>query len=113
MSGPAAPRKVSLDDVRPTVIGSQSFAARIDLGLLKGVADPDLLGGPTPLTPDSRVFASIAEYPADKPGAPKFMGSAKMSVLNLVPYHHGVLTRIFIDWPQPLAAAVDFLVIND
>nr|WP_285229386.1 hypothetical protein [Streptomyces benahoarensis] len=41
------------------------------------------------------------------------MGSAKMSVLNLVPYHHGVLTRIFIDWPQPLAAAVDFLVIND
>ncbi|MFG2117264.1 hypothetical protein ACGFRB_32280 [Streptomyces sp. NPDC048718] len=105
---------VSLEDIRPTAIGSQSFAARVDLGGLSGLADLHLLGGPTgrPITVNSHVFASIAEYQG-APGTPRFMGAAKMSVLNIVPGDDDAFTRIFIDWPSELTAVVDFLVIND
>ncbi|MEU3078090.1 hypothetical protein [Streptomyces laurentii] len=105
---------VSLDDLKPSAIGSRSFAARVDLGGLSGLADLHLLGGPTgqPITVNSHVCASIAEY-AGNPGSPRFMGAAKMSVLNVVPGDNDVFTRVFIDWPTELTAAVDFIVIND
>ncbi|OKI34746.1 hypothetical protein A6A29_14840 [Streptomyces sp. TSRI0281] len=103
-----------MDEVKTFTIGPNSFGGRIYLGGVKGVIDLDLFtGAGQSIRTTSLVFASIGEYPTNNAGGPKFMGSASMSVLNLVPYNGGVLTRVFVDWPDYLTAAVDFLIVND
>ncbi|MFI9429099.1 hypothetical protein ACIG54_36865 [Streptomyces achromogenes] len=102
----------SLEEAHVTAIGSSSYAVRQPLGPIKGYADLDLLGGPlAPVGANSRAFASIAEVPPN--GGPKFLGAAKISILNIAPRQNSVLMRIFIDWPAELPTSVDILVIND
>ncbi|MFI8437921.1 hypothetical protein ACIGJO_30095 [Streptomyces sp. NPDC079020] len=106
--------RISLDEVKTFAIGPNSFGGRIYLGGGHGVQDLELFtGAGQRIRTTSLVFASIGEYPPTTPGAPKFMVAAKMSVLNLIPYDGGVFTRVFIDWPESLTAAVDFLIVND
>ncbi|MET8828093.1 hypothetical protein ABZX40_21160 [Streptomyces sp. NPDC004610] len=105
-------RTLSLAEAETTAIGPGSYALRFALGPLKGVVDLDLLGGATaPIGADSLVFASIAETPPG--GGAKFLGAAKISILNLAPHQNGVGTRVFVDWPSELPTSIDFLVINN
>ncbi|MEE1735173.1 hypothetical protein [Streptomyces sp. BE147] len=104
--------RFSLEEAQITAIGPSSYAIRLPLGGLQGLVDLDLLGGPlAPVGPNSRAFASIAEIPPG--GGPKFLGAAKISILNLAPRQNGVLTRVFVDWPTSLPTSIDILVIND
>ncbi|GGR58910.1 MULTISPECIES: hypothetical protein [Streptomyces] len=102
----------SMEEAQITAIGSSSYAVRQPLGPIKGFADLDLLGGPlAPVGANSRAVASIAEVPPG--GGPKFLGAAKISILNVAPRQNSVLVRIFIDWPNELPTSIDIIVIND
>ncbi len=58
---------------------------------------------------NSRVFLSISEYGAD-PKTTRFIGSAKMDVLNVAPFNGGFFAWVEINWGSPLNIRFDVLV---
>lgn len=58
---------------------------------------------------NSRVFLSISEYGAD-PKTTRFIGAAKMDVLNVAPFNGGFFAWVEISWGSPLNIRFDVLV---
>jgi hypothetical protein len=58
---------------------------------------------------NSRVFLSISEYGND-PKTTRFIGSAKMDVLNVAPFNGGFFAWVEINWGSPLNIRFDVLV---
>ncbi|HEX6430486.1 MAG TPA: hypothetical protein VF008_22495 [Niastella sp.] len=58
---------------------------------------------------NSRVFLSISEYGAD-PRTTRFIGAAKMEVLNVAPFNGGFFAWVEISWGAPLNVRFDVLV---
>jgi hypothetical protein len=58
---------------------------------------------------NSRVFLSISEYGSD-PRTTRFIGAAKMDVLNVAPFNGGFFAWVEISWGAPLNIRFDVLV---
>ena len=58
---------------------------------------------------NSRVFLSISEFGADA-RTTRFIGSAKMDVLNVAPFNGGFFAWVEISWGSPLNIRFDVLV---
>jgi hypothetical protein len=58
---------------------------------------------------NSRVFLSISEYGND-PNTTRFIGGAKMEVLNVAPFNGGFFAWVEISWGSPLNIRFDVLV---
>jgi len=66
---------------------------------------------------DSYVVATISERhdpPVNEGGrdASRFLGSASLSILNVVPHDAGVTVRVNIAWDTPLPYDVDFILFD-
>jgi hypothetical protein len=59
---------------------------------------------------NSRVFASLSEYDYRGAYGGRFMGSARMTVHNVVPFNGGVTVWTDVEWGSPLNVRMDLLV---
>jgi len=58
---------------------------------------------------NSRVFAQLSEYAGD-PQKSRFVGDARLTVHNVVPFNGGVEVWTDVEWPRPLNVRLDILV---
>lgn len=59
---------------------------------------------------NSRVFASLSEYAYTGPNGGRFMGGARMTVHNIVPFNGGVTVWTDVEWGSPLNVRLDLLI---
>lgn len=59
---------------------------------------------------NSRVFASLSEYSYAGPYSGRFMGAARMTVHNVVPFNGGVTVWTDVEWGSALNVRMDLLV---
>jgi len=67
------------------------------------------------VTCESIILATASEYEADEHGRGyqcNHYGDARYTVHNICPYDGGVIVRLEIDWPDPLATRVDYILMN-
>ncbi len=104
-----APQVVAVQAQRNVAAPHLSGSSYTNFALWHGNGQVRLTINDPGITADSRVFASPSEYSTDA-RLNRFMGSAIMSIDNIVPANGSVLVLLNVNWGSPLNVRIDYFV---